>query len=83
MKTAAAFSLAFALLALLVGCMTAPASNPKYADALPETAAAAAPRGTASSRVNDRETRAFHLCRKPVSSRAPAPYTRRHPGRPA
>ena len=47
MKTVAAFSLAFALLALLVGCMTAPASNPKYADALPETAAAAAPEAPA------------------------------------
>ena len=43
MKTAAAFSLAFALLPLLIGCMTAPASNPEYAEAPPETAAAAAP----------------------------------------
>ena len=42
MKTTAAFSLAFALLPLLIGCTTTPASNPEYVDALPETAAAAA-----------------------------------------
>jgi len=47
-KTTAAFSLAFAFLSLLIGCTTAAAPNPEYADALPETAAAAAPEARVS-----------------------------------
>jgi len=41
-KTTAAFSLAFALLPLLIGCATAPAVNPEFAGSSPEMAAAAA-----------------------------------------
>ena len=48
MKATAAFSLAFAFLPLLIGCMTGPVANPEYAEALPETSAAAAPEAPAS-----------------------------------
>lgn len=46
MKTTAAFSLAFALLPLLIGCVTGPVANLEHTDALPETAIAAAPETT-------------------------------------